>query len=265
MVVQEDDDDAEVAIAAGLIGFTAGIAIGAAMDNNYYYGPYGWHGGAYMYNDAWDDYYDHREDAREDWMDHREDLVEERSDRLEDRRGPAEGPRREYPGAAHRSSGEPSGKPARVAGATSSAQRHRRKARAQHAGARRNGAERLDTARNDADASSTPHGKRGGARLQQRDPTSGTQQRAAARTHSRVTRAAHRSARRALGASKAGAACLAFARRRRAAAMTASEGPMTAPIASLESCSGVPCVLLVAPMFSTRAAAQTGPPGVRLA
>jgi hypothetical protein len=78
-----EDNDADVAVAAGLIGFTAGIAIGAAMDNNYYYGPYGWRGGAYMYNDAWDDYWDHREDAREDWMDHREDLVENRSDRLE--------------------------------------------------------------------------------------------------------------------------------------------------------------------------------------
>ena len=85
VIIQEDDDDAEVAVAAGLIGFTAGIAIGATMNNSYYHGPYGWHGGAYMYNDAWDDYYDHREDAREDWMDHREDLVEERSDRLEDR------------------------------------------------------------------------------------------------------------------------------------------------------------------------------------
>ena len=77
----EEDDDADEAVAAGLIGFTAGIVIGATMDNNYYYGPYGWHGGGYMYNDAWDDYYDHREDAREDWMDHREDLVEERGDR----------------------------------------------------------------------------------------------------------------------------------------------------------------------------------------
>ena len=86
IIQEEDDDDAAEAIAAGLIGFTAGIAIGAAMDNHYYYGPYGWHGGAYMYNDAWDDYYDEREDAREDWMDHREDLVEERSDRLEDQR-----------------------------------------------------------------------------------------------------------------------------------------------------------------------------------
>ena len=44
------------------------------MDNDYYYGPGGWHG-AYMYNDAWDDWYDNREDAREDWQDHREDLA----------------------------------------------------------------------------------------------------------------------------------------------------------------------------------------------
>ena len=81
VVVQDNNPD--VAVAAGLIGFTAGIALGAAMDNNYYYGPYGWHGGAYMYNDAFDDYWDHREDAREDWMDHREDLNENRSDRRE--------------------------------------------------------------------------------------------------------------------------------------------------------------------------------------
>ena len=80
VVIKEDDDSGE-AVAAGLIGFTAGIAIGAAMDNNYYYGPYGWGGGMYMYNDAWDDWYDHREDAREDWADHREDIVEERGER----------------------------------------------------------------------------------------------------------------------------------------------------------------------------------------
>ena len=78
VVVEDNSADAAV---AGLIGFTAGIAIGAAVNNNYYYGPYGWHGGAYMYNDAWDDYYDHREDAREDWQDHREDLADERGDR----------------------------------------------------------------------------------------------------------------------------------------------------------------------------------------
>jgi hypothetical protein len=86
VVVQESSSSAD-AVAAGLIGFTAGIAMGAAMDNNYYYGPYGWgYGGAYMYNDAWDDWYDHREDAREDWADHREDMYENRSERAEDAR-----------------------------------------------------------------------------------------------------------------------------------------------------------------------------------
>ena len=79
VVIKEDDDDA--AVAAGLIGFTAGIALGAAIDNDYYYGPYGWRGGVYMYDDAWDDWSDHREDAREDWQDHREDLADERGDR----------------------------------------------------------------------------------------------------------------------------------------------------------------------------------------
>jgi hypothetical protein len=80
VVVQQESSSSD-AVAAGLIGFTAGIAIGAAMDNDYYYGPYGWHGGAYMYDDAWDDWYDAREDAREDWQDHREDLADERGDR----------------------------------------------------------------------------------------------------------------------------------------------------------------------------------------
>ena len=79
-VVVESTSSAD-AVAAGVIGFTAGIAIGAAVNNNYYYGPYGWHGGGYMYNDAWDDYYDAREDARDDWQDHREDLADERGDR----------------------------------------------------------------------------------------------------------------------------------------------------------------------------------------
>jgi hypothetical protein len=82
-VIVKEDDDSSDEVAAGLIGFTAGIALGAAIDNDYYYGPYGWYGGGYMYNDAWDDYYDAREDAREDWQDHREDLYEERGDRAE--------------------------------------------------------------------------------------------------------------------------------------------------------------------------------------
>jgi len=79
-VVVDNSSSSDAAVAA-VVGFGVGIAIGAAMDNDYYYGPYGWRGGGYMYNDAWDDYYDHREDAREDWMDHREDMAEERGDR----------------------------------------------------------------------------------------------------------------------------------------------------------------------------------------
>lgn len=85
-VYVEHEDTSSDAAAAAAIGFTAGIVIGAAVNSNYYYSPYGFYGGAYMYNDAWDDYYDHREDAREDWQDHREDLAEERGDRAENAR-----------------------------------------------------------------------------------------------------------------------------------------------------------------------------------
>jgi hypothetical protein len=85
VVVQEDDDDD--AAVAGVLGFAAGVAIGAAIDNDYYYGPYGWHGGVYMYNDAWDDWYDDREDAREDWYDNREDAREDWQDHREDLAG----------------------------------------------------------------------------------------------------------------------------------------------------------------------------------
>ena len=80
VVVQQQSSTSD-AVAAGVIGFTAGIAIGAAFDNDYYYGPYGWGGGYRMYDDAWDDWYDARDDARDDWQDHREDLAEERGDR----------------------------------------------------------------------------------------------------------------------------------------------------------------------------------------
>ena len=94
VVVHEDDDDEVV---AGLIGFTAGIAIGAAINNNYYYGPYGWRGGGYMYSGGWnnyyedredarEDFYDNRDDARDDWADHREDMAGERSERAENAR-----------------------------------------------------------------------------------------------------------------------------------------------------------------------------------
>jgi hypothetical protein len=87
VVVQEDDDEEEAAIAGAVIGFAAGVAIGAAIDNDYYYGPYGWHGGVHMYNDAWDDWYDDREDAREDWYENREDAREDWQDHREDTAG----------------------------------------------------------------------------------------------------------------------------------------------------------------------------------
>jgi uncharacterized protein DUF3300 len=87
VVVKEEDNSGEAAALGALVGFTAGIAIGAAMDNDYYYGPYGWHGGCCMYNDAFDDYWDEREDAREDFYDHREDRREDYYENREDLAG----------------------------------------------------------------------------------------------------------------------------------------------------------------------------------
>jgi hypothetical protein len=87
VVVKEEDNSGEAAALGALVGFTAGIAIGAAMDNDYYYGPYGWHGGCCMYNDAFDDYWDNREDAREDFYEHREDRREDYYENREDLAG----------------------------------------------------------------------------------------------------------------------------------------------------------------------------------
>ena len=127
-VVVEKDNSADAAV-AGMVGFTAGIVIGAAVNNNYYYGPYGMHGGAYMYNDAWDDYYDHREDAREDWQDHREDISEDRGDRAGDRqdaRGDRAGSTQRSGAAADRAqAGARTGTTASTASATSSSTKGR--------------------------------------------------------------------------------------------------------------------------------------------
>jgi hypothetical protein len=64
---------ASVGVAAA-VGFTAGIIIGASS-NNYYYGPYGWHGAA-MYNEAWEDRYDYLEERQENRLDYMEDRQE---------------------------------------------------------------------------------------------------------------------------------------------------------------------------------------------
>ena len=146
VVVHEDHDDEA---AAAVIGFAAGVAIGAAINNNYYYGPYGYRGGAYMYNDGWDDWYDNREDAREDYyenredaredmQDHREDMAGERSERAEDaRENAASAPRT-------RSSSAPTGRkraarPRPRRSATSGARRRRAGPRKRGAAARRSG------------------------------------------------------------------------------------------------------------------------------
>lgn len=86
VVVKEESHDNSAAVAAGVIGFTAGIVIGAAMDNDYYYGPYGWHGSPYMYGGGWDDYYDDRQDAREEYYENRENMAENRTERAENAR-----------------------------------------------------------------------------------------------------------------------------------------------------------------------------------
>src|SRR3954465_13002801 len=44
-VIVGEDNNTDQVVAAGMIGFTAGIAMGAAFSNPYYYGPSGWYGG----------------------------------------------------------------------------------------------------------------------------------------------------------------------------------------------------------------------------
>ncbi len=66
--------------AAGAIGFTAGVILGASS-NHYYYGPWGWHGAA-MYEDAWEA----REDFMEDRWEAREDIARQRQEGAQQRR-----------------------------------------------------------------------------------------------------------------------------------------------------------------------------------
>ena len=152
VVVHEDDDDEA---AAAVIGFAAGVVIGAAVNNNYYYGPYGWRGGAYMYNDGWNDWYDDREDAREDYYENREDAREDYAGpprghgrrALRARGGRAGAARRAVgrrAGAAQRASGGRAAAAHRAAGGARLAPRPRRSASSsaprRRAGPRRRGA-----------------------------------------------------------------------------------------------------------------------------
>ena len=86
VVIQEDNDSSGAAAAGAIVGFAAGIAIGAAMDNDYYYGPHGWSGAPRMYTDDRDDFYDDRRDAREDYYENREDAREDYYENRDDAR-----------------------------------------------------------------------------------------------------------------------------------------------------------------------------------
>jgi uncharacterized membrane protein len=89
-------DDSSDEIAAGVIGFTAGIIVGVAIDDDDdWCGGWGWHGGC-CYEEAWEDFYDHRENMANDWYEHREEMAgirdENRGERQE-RRGERQGER----------------------------------------------------------------------------------------------------------------------------------------------------------------------------
>ncbi len=85
VIIIEEDDHSD-AVWAGVIGFTAGVIVGASA-NNHYWGPYGWgwYGGAYMYAEAWDDFYDYRENIAEDYFEHREEITETRQENRTER------------------------------------------------------------------------------------------------------------------------------------------------------------------------------------
>ena len=81
------------AVAAGLIGFAAGVIVGAAADDDddhYYYasGGWGYHGPA-LCNEGWEDYYRHRENMANDYYDHRENMADDYYDHRENMAGQA--------------------------------------------------------------------------------------------------------------------------------------------------------------------------------
>lgn len=77
-------------LAAGLVGFTAGVIIGAAADNDndhYHYGYGGWgYRGPMLSDDGWHDFAEHREDMAKDYYDHRENMSKQRGENTTARR-----------------------------------------------------------------------------------------------------------------------------------------------------------------------------------
>jgi hypothetical protein len=81
------DNSGQVA-AAGIIGFAAGVIVGAAIDNDDHYHYYSYGGWGYhrpvCYPGGYNDYYRHRENMANDYYDHRENMAEIRGDNRSD-------------------------------------------------------------------------------------------------------------------------------------------------------------------------------------
>ncbi len=83
VVVQESSSSSSSAAGAAAVGFTAGVILGAAA-NESYWGPYG------MYNEAWDDYYDHREDMYDQYSQNRQEVSDNRQQNYDQRQSTAQ-------------------------------------------------------------------------------------------------------------------------------------------------------------------------------
>lgn len=100
-VVQQDDHSD--AVAAGLIGFAAGVIVGAVADNDddhYYYACGGWgYARPICYSGGYNDYYKHRENMANDYYNHRENMANDYYDHRENmagQRGDNQSQRQDY-------------------------------------------------------------------------------------------------------------------------------------------------------------------------
>lgn len=77
-------------LAAGLIGFTAGVIVGNNLDDDddhYHHGYGGWgYRGPMLSEDGWNDFAEHREDMAKDYYDHRENMSKQRGENTTARR-----------------------------------------------------------------------------------------------------------------------------------------------------------------------------------
>ena len=72
-------------VAAGAIGFAAGVIVGAAINDDWH-GGWGWHGGC-CYSGGWNSYYDHQENMYKQYQKGRTNRTELRQDGWTERQG----------------------------------------------------------------------------------------------------------------------------------------------------------------------------------